>query len=172
MRALAFDFKTKALNAVLGYGLFAVGGLVAALVVGAQVMVNQEIGHYPLPVPRAAPERDEPKLPRGVTSAAEALVGARTVVGHLAGPREKLFRTLETIQEPGVALLALTPDTQKRTLRIYAEARDFGAMLSYFRALEQSHIFSQVLLLEHEIQENDPQRPLRFSLAAAWGSSI
>jgi hypothetical protein len=169
MRALSLDFERKAPSAKLGYGLVAIGGLVAALVVGVQLMVYQEIERYATPAPDAGLGRGERMLPRGVASESEALAGARTIVGHLAGPREKLFRALEAIQEPDVALLALTPDTQKRTLRIYAEARSFGAMLSYFRELEQSRAFKEVVLVEHEIQDNDPQRPLRFSLAATWG---
>lgn len=169
MRALYLNFERKAQTARLGYGLVAIGGLIAVLVVGAQATVYQEIERYAVPAPNVGQGRGQPSLPRGVTSEAEAIAGALTVVGHLAGPREKLFRTLEAIEDPDVALLALTPDTQKRILRIYAEARSFGAMLSYFRALEQSRTFTQVVLVEHEIQNNDPQRPLRFSLAAAWG---
>lgn len=168
MRALSLDFERRAPNAKLGYGLLVIGALVAALVVGTQAMVYREIARYTPPAPDAERERGV-RLPHGITSEAEAIAGARTVVRHLAGSREKLFRTLEAIQEPDVALLALTPDTQKQKLRIYAEARSFGAMLSYFRALEQSRAFDEVVLVEHEIQDKDPQRPLRFSLSAAWG---
>ena len=168
MRALSLDFERKVPSAKLGYGLVAIGGLITALVIGAQAMVYREMERYAATVPDAG-GRGAWVLPRGVASEAEALVGARTVVGHLAGPGEKMFVTLEAIEEPDVALLALTPDTKKRTLRIYAEARSFEAMLSYFRVLEQSRAFTQVVLVEHEIQNNDPQRPLRFSLAAAWG---
>ena len=169
MRALSLDFERKAANVALGYGLVAIGGLIAALVVGAQAMVYQEIERYSVPAPDTRRARGERVLPRGVVSQAEALTGARAVVGHLAGPGEELFRALEAIQEPDVALLALTPDTQKRVLRIYAEARNFDAMIAYIRALEQSRAFRQVMLVEHEIQSKDPQHPLRFSLAAAWG---
>jgi hypothetical protein len=117
----------------------------------------------------AQAKRDAWVLPRGLTSEADAMAGARTVVGHLAGPGERLFVTLEAIDEPDVALLALTPDTKARTLRILAEARGIDAMLSYLRVLEQSRAFTQVVLVEHEIQDSDPLRPLRFSLVAAWG---
>ena len=169
MRALSLDFERKVPSAKLGYGLVAIGGLITALVIGAQAMIYQEMERYAVVAPDAGGERGAWLLPRGVASEAEAIAGARTVVGHLAGPGEKLFVTLEAIDEPDVALLALTPDTKKRTLRIYAEARSFDAMLSYLRVLEQSRAFTQVVLVEHEIQNSDPQRPLRFSLAAAWG---
>ena len=169
MRALSLDFERKVPSAKLGYGLVAIGALTAALVIGAQALIFEEMERYAVAAPDAKGGRGAWLLPRGVVSQAEALAGARMVVGHLTGPGEKLFVTLEGIDEPDVALLALTPDTRKRTLRIYAEARNFNAMLSYVRVLEQSRAFTQVVLVEHEIQNSDPQHPLRFSLAAAWG---
>jgi hypothetical protein len=169
MRALYLDFERNAAGARLGYGLIAIGGLMAALVLGAQLMLYQETGRYSEVAPTAGRVRGEWVLPPGVTSEAEAIEGARAVVTHLAGPWETLFRTLEAIEAPEVALLALTPDLQTRKIRIYAEARSFTAMLSYYSALEQSRAFGDVALVEHEIQQSDPQRPVRFTMTAAWG---
>ena len=169
MRPLSLNFE-RAPGGKLGYGLLAVGALVMSLVIGAQAMVSQEMERHTVAARGAQAKRDAWVLPRGVASEADAIAGARMVVGHLAGPGEKLFVTLEGIAEPDVALLALTPDTKTRTLRIQAEARDIDAMLAYLRVLEQSRAFTQVVLVEHEIQDRDPERPLRFSLAAAWGS--
>jgi hypothetical protein len=169
MRALSLNFEQAAPGAKLGYGLLAVGGLVLALVLGAQVLIYQEIERLAAAPPATQVRRDAPALPPGITSEADAIAGARKVVGHLAGAGDRLFVTLEAIDEPDVALLALTPDTRQRTLRILAEARGVEAMLSYLRVLEQSRAFTQVVLVEHEIQDNDPHRPLRFSLVAAWG---
>jgi hypothetical protein len=169
MRALFLDFERNAPGARLGYGLIAIGGLLAALVLGTQLMVYQEIGRYGEIAPTAVGVRGEPVLPRGVASEAEAIEGARAVVAHLAGPWETLFRALEAIDSPDVALLALTPDMQTHKIRIYAEARSFAAMLSYYSALEQTRAFGEVALVEHEIQQSDPQRPVRFAMTAAWG---
>jgi hypothetical protein len=168
MRALHLDFEGNARGARLGHALIAIGGLLSALVLGAQWMVYEEIGSYGELAPRAARGRGEPALPRGVGTEAEAIEGARAVVAHLAGPWETLFRTLEAIEAPDVALLVITPDTQKNKIRIYAEARTFTAMLAYYSALEQSRTFDDVVLVEHEIQQSDPQRPVRFSITAAW----
>jgi hypothetical protein len=169
MRALSLNFERKATSAKFGYAVATIGIIVAGMVIGAQAMVHQEIEPYTeVTTPDSRPVVGGRPLQRGVASQAEALAGAHMIAGNLAGPREKLFSTLEAIEEPDVALLALTPDTQKRTLRIYAEARSLGAMLSYLRALEQSRTFADVVLVEHEILDNDPQRPLRFSLAAVW----
>lgn len=169
MRPLSLDFEHNVPGAKLGWALFGLGGLAIALVLGAQAMIYQEMERHAAAAPAAPPKREALVLPRGVTSEAEAIAGALAVVGHLAGPGERLFVTLEAIDQPDVALLAITPDTRKRVLRIQAEARGFEAMLAYLHVLEQSRAFTQVMLLEHEIQERDPQRPLRFSLSAAWG---
>ncbi len=170
MRALSLDFEAKAGAAKLGYWLLAVGALAAALVVGAQAMLSQELARYATPTSVAQPGGGPSKqsLARAISAESAALAGARSVVGHLSGPREKLFRTLETIDAPDVALLAITPNAHKRTLRIYGEARTFGAMLAYLSALQESRTFDDVVLVEHEILDNDPQRPLRFGLSAGW----
>ena len=168
MRALHLDFERKARRAELGYGLIAAGALLSALVLGAQLMVYKEIDSYGEIMPAAVRARGESVLPRGVGSEAEAIAGARAVVTHLTGPWETLFRTLEAIEAPEVALLAIAPDTQKNKIRVYAEAKNLAAMLSYYSALEQSRAFDDVVLVEHEIQHNDPQRPVRFSITAEW----
>lgn len=170
MRALTLDFQHKAGGARLGHWLLAIGALGAALVIVAQFMLARELVRYaaPMSAPPAAGGPGKPLSAGASAAQAAALAGALTVVVHLSGPREKLFRALETIDAPDVALLSITPSPQKRTLRIYGEARTFGAMLSYFNALQDSHTFDDVALLEHEVMDTDPQRPLRFSLSAAW----
>ena len=169
MRALFLDFEHNAPGAKLGYALISAGGLIATLVLSLQLMVHKEIERYDETAPRATRAQADWGLPRGVASEAEALTGARAVVTHLAGPWEALFRTLESIEARDVALLALTPDNRQHQIRIYAEARSLGAMLSYYGALERSRAFADVVLLEHEIQRGDPQRPVRFTMTAAWG---
>lgn len=170
MRALHLDFQKTTPDSRVGYGLILAGGFAALLAVGAYSMVRDDIDRYreeaALSLNRT---RQSSTLPPGVVSERDAITGARAIVAHLASPWETLFRTLEEIKEPNVALLALTPDVQKRRIRIYAEARNFDALLSYYRALERSSSLRDVVLVEHEIQHGDPQRPVRFSMTAAWG---
>jgi hypothetical protein len=170
MRTLSLDFERKPRSAGVGYGLIAAGGLMVVLVLGAQSMVDEKIERYNT-VPRQDGDQNGRRLlPAGATSEAEVIEGARAVVSHLTGPWTMLFRTLEAVEEKDVVLLALRPDIQNRKIRIYAEARSFGAMLSYYRALDQSRELGDVVLVEHEIQLNDAQRPVRFSMTAAWGA--
>ncbi|WP_308622161.1 PilN domain-containing protein [Massilia sp. Se16.2.3] len=69
-----------------------------------------------------------------------------------------------------VALLALEPDAKKRVLRITAEARSSDDMLAYVAALGREEWFGAVTLARHEVQEQDPNRPVRFQVDAEWGT--
>jgi hypothetical protein len=169
MRTLSLDFERKRRSARAGYGLVAAGGLALALVLGAQSMIDEKMERYDQPSRRATERHGKRLLPSGAASEAEAIEGARVVVSHLTGPWAALFKTLEAVEENDVVLLALRPDIQSRKIRIYAEAKSFGSMVSYYQALGKSGELGDVVLVEHEIQLNDPQRPVRFSMTAAWG---
>jgi Tfp pilus assembly protein PilN len=67
-----------------------------------------------------------------------------------------------------VALIAMEPDPRKRTLKITAETKTSDDMVAYVEALKEQESFSGVLLTRHEINEQDPNRPLRFQLEAIW----
>lgn len=54
-------------------------------------------------------------------------------------------------------------------MHIGCEARNIAAMLNYIKRLEQRHEFGSVYLQSHQIQEQDPDKPVRFSLFAVWG---
>jgi len=41
-------------------------------------------------------------------------------------------------------------------------------MLSYHRKLQENPTFKEVSLGEHEIVQQDPYRPVRFSVTATW----
>jgi Tfp pilus assembly protein PilN len=67
-----------------------------------------------------------------------------------------------------VALVAMEPDPRKRILKITAEARTSDDMVDYVAALKEQESFSGVILTRHEINDADPNRPLRFQLEATW----
>jgi len=67
-----------------------------------------------------------------------------------------------------VALIALEPDPRKRSLKITAETRTSDEMVDYVAALKEQESFSGVILTRHEINDADPNRPLRFQLEATW----
>ncbi|NNG23780.1 PilN domain-containing protein [Telluria aromaticivorans] len=84
-------------------------------------------------------------------------------------PWRDLFDAVRAATPSNVALLALEPDAKRRTLRITAEARNSDDMLAYVARMQEQSWFGSVVLTRHEIAEQDPNRPLRFQVAAQWG---
>ncbi|WP_157991440.1 hypothetical protein [Caldimonas tepidiphila] len=118
--------------------------------------------------PRAA----APRAPSPDDTRARALQAslqqARGVVESLALPWAPLLDALEASGDLQVALLALEPDAHKRLLGIRGEARSYPALLAYLARLEQVPVLAGVHLTRHEVRQDDPQRPLVFTIAARW----
>jgi Tfp pilus assembly protein PilN len=91
-------------------------------------------------------------------------------ISQLNLPWRALHDAVRAATPSNIALLALEPDAKKRVLRITAEAKNSDDMLAYVAALGQVTLFGTVTLVRHEILEQDPNRPLRFQLDAAWGA--
>lgn len=93
---------------------------------------------------------------------------ANLVVRQLSLPWNALFNAVETTSGQNIALLSLEPDLQKGTVKISGEAKDLNALLKYVKQLSTRDVFGSVFLQNHQIQEADPEKPLRFSLLAHW----
>lgn len=69
-----------------------------------------------------------------------------------------------------IALLALEPDPNKQVLKISAEAKNPDDMIAYIEQLKQQEFFVGAALVRHEINDLDPNRPVRFQVEAQWGA--
>ncbi len=98
----------------------------------------------------------------------EAAKNAETVVRQLTLPWALLVETVEQASTGDVALLQLQPDAQQRTLRLTAEARHQAAMLEYLRRLGAAKVLTDVHLVSHQVQREDPQHPVQFVVQAAF----
>jgi hypothetical protein len=98
----------------------------------------------------------------------EELALARDTVERLGLPWTKLFAALEAAASDQVALLAIEPDTKTGTVKITGDSKDYLAALGYVLNLSQAEALSNVQLVRHEVKQNDPQRPVAFSISAAW----
>ena len=96
---------------------------------------------------------------------------ANEVVQHLAVKWGDLFKALEFSAYKHVALLNIQPDAQKRLVIITAEAGNFSDMLEYTKRLSEQGVFADVHVINHQIQEQDPQKPIRFTVMAQWMDS-
>lgn len=95
---------------------------------------------------------------------------ANDVLRALGMPWERLFGALESVSGPDVSLLALDPAPDKHNLRLSGEARNMRALLDYLRKLGASGAFAAVHLQSHQVQQADPQRPVRFVMVLEWAS--
>jgi len=93
---------------------------------------------------------------------------ANELIDQLALPWDQLFAAVEEAAGSDVALLAIQPDKRKGEVAIGGEAKDVAAMLDYMRRLNEAKQLREVVLLSHQIQQQDPQKPVRFNLSAKW----
>jgi len=111
--------------------------------------------------------QDKPK-PRAAPELMQEIGHANEILRQLSLPWEKLFQAVEASVSQDVTLLEMEPDTGKQIVRISCEAKNITAMLNYIRALEKQPELAGIYLQSHQIQEHDREKPVRFSLVAAW----
>jgi len=95
---------------------------------------------------------------------------AKAIILELNLPWKELFEAIESYSKDDVAVLAIEPDAQKGLVRINAEAKSLDSLLAYLAYLQKIPLFKDVELVNHQVQEQDPQQPVRFMLQAAWGA--
>lgn len=93
---------------------------------------------------------------------------ANEVLRQITLPWDSLFQAVESAAGKNVALLAMEPDTEKHQVKISGEAKDFAAVLNYITHLEEQAVFGPVYLQGHQVQQGDPDKPVRFSVLAVW----
>ena len=93
---------------------------------------------------------------------------ANKVLQHLTKPWDSLFQAIENSIGPDVVLLSLEPDMEKGEVRLGAEAKDIAAMLDYQRKLSEMNGLAEVHIVSHQVQMQDPQKPVRFQVNARW----
>jgi Tfp pilus assembly protein PilN len=96
----------------------------------------------------------------------EEAKNAAAVMRQLTLPWAALIGTLEQAAMREVAILQLQPDAEQRLLRLSAEARDREAMFQYLRRLGAAPGLADVHLVSHQVQLEDPQRPIQFAIQA------
>jgi Tfp pilus assembly protein PilN len=112
--------------------------------------------------PVAAPARTVPPAQAGAVNAS---------VQQLNLPWRGLHDAVQAATPATIALLALEPDARKSSVRITAEAKSSDDMIAYVEALQRVEWFSTVLLVRHEINEQDANRPIRFQIDGQWRSA-
>lgn len=172
MRALNLDYRRQPRRGGLGIALL-IAGVAGAVVLGnlyAEIADEAAQAETSIREHSAAARKKVivSGAPGDVQKTALEVKHAREILSQLGMPWNDLFTSVEGVEAPDVALLRIESDVDKQRVKISAEAKDLGAMLGYLRNLERRPNFLDVYLQSHQIQQQDPQRPVRFVLTATW----
>ncbi|TMH42303.1 MAG: hypothetical protein E6H54_14345 [Betaproteobacteria bacterium] len=97
----------------------------------------------------------------------EQAKNAEAVVRQLTLPWGSLIGAIEQAATRDVAILQLQPDAEQRVLRLTAEARNRDAMFEYLKRLAAARELTNVVLVSHQVQREEPQQPIQFSVQAS-----
>jgi hypothetical protein len=93
---------------------------------------------------------------------------ANHVLRMLGMKWDSVFAAVAAAHREGVLLLSFAPEPEKRVVKISAEARSFSTMLEYVQRLEDQSALDAVYLQSHTLQNDNPQKPVRFVITADW----
>jgi len=79
-------------------------------------------------------------------------------------PWDEWLTLLDNESYKEVALLALEPESANRSLTVTAESRNETEMVEFLEKLQTNPQLKRSLLLHHEVNSTDPNRPERFTL--------
>ena len=115
------------------------------------------------------PEQLETNTPAVDTRQAGAEIKvANEVIMQLTLPWDELFTALEEANSSNIALLGIEPNATKRLVRVTGEAKNSAALFAYIRVLQANKSMSGVYLKHQQVQEQSPEKPIRFTLDASW----
>lgn len=95
---------------------------------------------------------------------------ALLVVEQLALPWSPFLNAIERAHTEAVALIAVQPDAQRRSVTIIGEAKGYDDVLVYVARLREEARLKNVYLVGNEVIEDQPQRPVAFTVSADWRS--
>lgn len=165
--ALEIDFCTKRKPSLLGLAVFAAGSALLLLAIFLHIGLRDELADVERKLGKIETNSSRPHVVADLSGIDAEY--ANEVFARLNFSWSDLFVSLEKIGGKDATLLGLHPEGGKRRVVIDGEARDLASVLRYADALEQTSFLSDVQLQQHDIDERNPDRPVRFTLYAGWG---
>lgn len=95
-------------------------------------------------------------------------MAATSALEQLDIPWSALFHDLEHAYDDKVTLISVEPDASRRDILITAEAADWSSMLNYSGQVRDSENLRNAHITGHQVNLQDPQRPVRFTILAQW----
>jgi Tfp pilus assembly protein PilN len=116
--------------------------------------------------------RSQAGAPRMSPADRQRLAQANRLAAELRAPWGELLSTFETQGGPDIGLLKLEPDARTGVVRVTGHARNASSLFAYLKSLEADARLRQVALVNHELEQDTPGRPLRFVLQAGWREAV
>jgi hypothetical protein len=113
-----------------------------------------------------------PTTEKGRTEQTLEVKNANEVLHHLSVPWEVLFKAVESSGGSKITLLSLEPDFEKKQVKITGEANNYKTVMGYITELGDQEIFDAVYLQNHDVRQEDPDKPVRFTLLAGWRDTL
>lgn len=117
---------------------------------------------------RMAQQTAQQPVPAKVQISDSQAAAINTAVAQLNLPWRDVLNAMEAATPDTIALLSIEHDSRKHVVKGSAETKSSEAMIGYIEQLKQQEYFRDVLLTKHEINEQDPNKPLRFQFEATW----
>ncbi|BCF93027.1 MULTISPECIES: PilN domain-containing protein [Paraburkholderia] len=170
------DFAPRSLRRVIARTgpltlLIGVTGMmlcVSAAVIGYGLLVKSEARDVELQSLRTRIAARTQPVTRAITISDVQANAVNAVVGRLNLPWHQVFHAVESATPASIALLELTPDAKQHAIKGVAEAKSSDEMLDYIARLGGQAFFRSVVLTRHEVNDKDPNKPLRFQFVAEW----
>jgi len=176
MKALQIDFAERPLwrlPAATGQRrILAAAGVVMALAWTAVLwwwqLLEQRLAETTQAIALARQEivARTPPPPPPLLLSEQQVVAINRIVEQLNTPWPVLLDGFERVAGADVALLQIEPDHRRRVVKGVAEAKDHQRMLDYLEQLCSVAPFNGAMVTRHEVNERDPNRPLRFMFEA------
>lgn len=168
MQRLELDYLRRPESARwTGIVLLAIAVLAAAKQADVFSTVEHEVAQSQARLERLE-AREHPAKAALPESTVKEIRRANEVIEQIALPWDRLFRAVESAAGEKVGLLGITPDQKSGTVEVGGEAADLNAMFDYVKRLQRQPSLTRVYLLNHKLNDQDPQHPIRFTVTASW----
>ena len=169
MQRLQLDYIAQAASTRwLAIGLLVLVALVGAKQADIYVTAKRETAQLQARVSRLEARDGQTKNTPLPESMVREIRRANDVIEQIALPWDRLFRAVESAAGEKVALLGITPDQKSGTVEVGGEAADLNEMFDYVKRLQSQPSLTRVYLLNHKLNDQDPQHPIRFTVTASW----
>lgn len=156
-----------------GYAMLLLGMLALAGVLHQYQEATDEVAYWDLRIASMDRQTGRKTTPlaspaQGGREVKQEIRRANAVLSEIDLPWGTLFDSVEYATGPEVALLSFQPDAAGRTMLMGGEAKSMPALLDFVSALEREPVLKDAYLLKYEVKQDDPQRPIIFSIMASW----